>query len=74
MTEVYVVIIEDRHTDVDAEVYADEHKAVERAKVMAKDSCQSPEDYEEHKIADWIFYASYSCESDSVKVLKKEVK
>ena len=76
---VYVVIIEDRHADVDAEVFEDDNIAVKRAKALAKDYCRFPEDYEERlndaMIKDgWLFHAQYSCEGDHVKVLARELK
>lgn len=70
---VYVVLIEDRHADAGVEVFASETAAVEHARAFAKKYALRPEDYQEKRIADWVFYASYSCESDSVRVERKEV-
>lgn len=69
--KLFVVLIQDRHADVDAEVWADKEKAIARARELAKEYCRFPEDYEERQVADWVFYAVYSCESDSITVLEK---
>jgi hypothetical protein len=69
----FVIIIQDRHADTDAEVWSDEQRAIVRARLLAKTYCRHPEDYEEKQIADWVFHASYSCEGDSVTVLRKKI-
>ena len=70
MTEVYAVIIQDHHTDVDVEVWADQDAAITRGKALAKEYCRHTEDYEETAIPGWLVHATYSCESDSVRVEK----
>lgn len=64
----FAIVIEDRHADVEVEVWADEQQAITRARQIARDYCRHPEDYEEQDIKGWSFYARYSCESDSVSV------
>lgn len=71
--KVYAIIIDDRHSDTDVEVYADRERAIERARALAKEYCRREEDYQELQIADWVFHAEYSCESDSITVLEKEL-
>jgi hypothetical protein len=71
---VYIILIQDRHADVDAEVWSDKDKAIERARKLASDYCSHKEDYEESQIADWVFHATYSCEGDCVTVLQKELR
>ena len=68
MTKIYIVIIEDRHTDVVVLAYKNKEEAIEAGKKMAKDYCGREEDYEEHQIEGWLFHAKYSCEGDSVTV------
>ena len=68
--EIFIVIIEDRHCDVTAHPFSNQDKAIEYAKAKAKEYCRYEEDYEEEDIDGWIFYAKYSCESDSVRVVK----
>jgi hypothetical protein len=74
----YVVIIEDRHSDVEVELYSDEIKAVERAKEICQEYSNGPEDINEYLTDDmkeegWIYNATYSCESDGVSVIKKKI-
>lgn len=71
--KVYTVLIEDRHSDAEVKVFNDKEDAINYARKTAKEYCRFPEDYEERVIADWIFFAEYSCESDSVRVEEKEI-
>ena len=79
MNKLYVVINEDRHCVVDVKLYSDKKYAIEVARKLAKDFCRHDDDYEEvdlnpSMIADgWLFYAIYSCEGDSVKVVKRVI-
>ena len=70
---VYVILLEDRHIDPVVEVWADKDAAIERARSMAQEACRFPDDYGEEQIADWIFYARYSCENDRVRVTEHEI-
>jgi hypothetical protein len=70
---VYVIIINDRHADINAEVWSDEAKAKARARQLAKAYARSPADIDEQKIADWVLHLSYSCEGDAITVLRKEL-
>jgi hypothetical protein len=72
--EVFIVITEDRHTDVEVDVFGDEQSAITHAKKIANEHCRHEEDYEEQKIEGWIFSAIYSCEGDCVRVEKKPIK
>ena len=69
----FAVIVEDRHCDVQVEVWDDEAAAVDRAKAIAREYCRDDEDYAERRIAGWVFYARYSCEDDSVRVVRVEL-
>lgn len=71
--DVFVVVIEDRRCDTIAEVWTDREAAIARAKAIAKDCCRHQDDYAEEAIGGWEFYARYSCESDSVRVVKARV-
>ena len=73
---IYIVIIEDRHTDVKVKPFYDKERAINHARELAKGYCDYEEDYEEHdygKDDGWLFYAQYSCESDSVRVVEVEM-
>ena len=71
--KIYCVIIEDRHFEVEIEAWADKDAAITRARSLAKKYCRFEEDYEERQLANWVFYAAYSCESDFVRVVECEV-
>jgi hypothetical protein len=73
---VYVIIIQDRHSDVDAEVWTDEEKAISRAKEIAHENAQFQE-----QVRDILFYPDYdlfagivySTEGDMVTIRRKEI-
>jgi hypothetical protein len=75
---VYVVLIEDRHADTDAQVFFTELEAITWARAKAKEYCHHEQDYEEVELNkwmkkdDWLFFVRYSCEGDSVRVMKRE--
>lgn len=69
----YLVVIEDRHCDVDVEPFEDKEKAISRAKFLAKKYCRYDEDFEENQYDGYLYYANYSCESDSVSVIERSV-
>ena len=69
--EVFVVLINDRHADPNVAVYDHKETAVTHARNTAKELCRHKEDYEERQVADWIFYASCSPESDYVRVTQE---
>jgi hypothetical protein len=71
---IYLSMIKDRHTDPEAFPFSTAEKAIEFARAKAKEYALSPEDFEEHQTPQgWLYYATYSCESDSVWVLEKEL-
>jgi len=68
--EIYNIIIEDRHTDVEVRSFRDREKAIETAKKIAKSLNRNIEDLEEKVIKDYEFHITYSCENDFVSVVK----
>ena len=76
IVKIYIVIWNDRHTDPTADVFSDKDAAINWARDNAKKSCRHKEDYEEKDIGrdqGWVFYASYSCESDCIWVVESEI-
>lgn len=74
--KLYIVIWEDRHSDVTAHPFTDPDKAIAEAKRIAKEYAREECDYEEHDYGrddGWLFYAQYSCESDHVRVVTAEL-
>lgn len=81
-TDVYVMVGEDRHFDVQVEVFTDELSAVRAAAQFIEDHASGneheadPEDSElnEAMIADgWVFSEVYSVEGDSVRVVRRRL-
>lgn len=84
---IFVVMIEDRHADVEIHLISDFKVALEYASEVAHDSCRSGRHYdpdyfeEEYRSPPTImdnwgkchYYARYSTEGDSVKVLEVEL-
>ena len=78
--DVYVVLINDRHCDDDVEIFANPVDAIDYAEKEVREGAgKYPEDIEIHELtagmlADgWVFYGVYSCEGDSVRVMKRQV-
>lgn len=79
MTDVYVMITEDRHADVDVAVFTDPDMAVAKARAEVQEYLRRPEDLDETLNAamtadGWIYYGRYSVEGDSIRVVKREVR
>lgn len=78
MVKVYCILIEDRHSDVEVLVRSDREKALLEAKEMALEYDRFNE-YEEHPLTQdmikdgWHYYATYSCEGDSIRVVERDV-
>ncbi len=80
MTDVYVVITEDRHTDTDAKVFAREADAVAWAEAETADLLDGSEhpdlaqELNDAMTADsWVRYIPYSLEGDNIRVVKREL-
>jgi hypothetical protein len=72
--DIYIVILEDRHIDVEVTPFTTAATAIEAAQRQAHEACRCAEDYEENPeycTDNWIFAATYSGEGDSVRVVKK---
>jgi hypothetical protein len=70
LKKIYVVMIRDRHSDPVVATFEDRDWAISYARRTAKQYCRFPEDYKELDIRGWEFHAEYSCESDSVTVIR----
>lgn len=76
---VYVVILEDRHTDVDVQVYRDRDEAIRAAGVLAEGNARDPSRIVVEEItpamADdrWVYFATYSSEDDCVRAVEREL-
>lgn len=71
---VYVVLIEDRHTDAEIVLFTDREKALAYARETAMDYARDPETpVEEEEIEGWELFLCYSCEGDCIRVEAVEV-
>ena len=73
---IYIVIVEDRHTDAQVRPFSTAAKAIAEAVKIGKAGARSPRDYQERPdLADdeWLFFAQYSGEGDCVRVVKAEL-
>ena len=71
---VYIVLIEDRHSDPEVKVFSTSQKAIREAKKIAKvGSNHNSSEIEERIITGWLYYATYSCENDCVRVEEKVI-
>lgn len=71
--KLYVLLIEDRHCDPQVRLFQDRDKAVATAIQVAEEYCHEKGDIEMLNVAGWIYFATYSCEGDSVRVTEEEV-
>lgn len=77
--KLYVVILEDRHIDVQVEVFSDKTKAMTQCWELARQDNSHPEDIEDIAITrhmeklGWILCLNYSCEGDSCRVVGTEL-
>jgi hypothetical protein len=69
---VYLVILEDRHTDVSVDVYADKERAIQAAEQIRDSYEYTPEEPDED-IDGWLFNATLSTEGDCIRVEEAEV-
>lgn len=78
--ELFAVVVEDRHTDVDVELWADQSDAYKRAVALAHEGASEHGDVIYHELNQamvddgWVAYLTYSGESDSVRVLRRPVR
>ena len=76
---VYVVVVEDRHVDVEFEVFTDQDAAVAYARKCAQEGADAVWHREvvEHNpdaVEGRLYYATYSVEDDSVWVVPKKLR
>lgn len=75
----YIMIIEDRHCDVEVKLYRGVIQAIGAATDFALCHTSTPDDYTEIELTKnmkrlgWVYRVEYSCESDCVTVVEVEV-
>ena len=75
---IFAVIWNDRHADTEVHLFSTADKAIEFAQQSATVSAREPGDIEEGlnefmQRSGWLYYASYSCEGDSIWVVPCEL-
>lgn len=76
--KIYIVIIEDRHSDTDAKPFSNATTAIAYAEEKAREYCRHEDDYKEYLndamlLSGWVWHATYSCEGDNVRVVEREM-
>lgn len=77
MTDIWIVIVEDRHADVDALPFSTEAAAAEAARKEMRDMVAHPEHIQEVALTPemredgWVLCLAYAVERDSVRVVKR---
>ena len=69
----FVVLIEDRHVDINVELFEELDDAISYAKETANEYYQNKEDYREIEIKPWLFYVKFSCEGDNIHIIEKNI-
>jgi len=69
---IYVLMVQDRHTDPQSYVFDTLEAAIAAARQLAQ-AARRTAYYVEEPIAGWLFHACYSVEGDAVWVVAKEL-
>ena len=72
-SKVFIVLINDRHVDMEVKPFHDPAKAIAYAKAQAKKYGVHEDDYQEEDYEGSIFYARFSCEGDHTEVIETEM-
>lgn len=71
--KVYAAIVEDRHVDTEVALFTDKFLAIDHARNAAKDLDHSGDQFDEIEMPGWVYYATFSCEGDFVRVEELEL-
>ena len=69
--DTWIVLIEDRHADVDALPFSTKEGAVQAACAAAPDNAQDVQLTTGMRREGWVLFLSYGSEGDSVRVIKR---
>jgi hypothetical protein len=72
--ELFIAILEDRHTDTDVEPFMDMDEAIAWARKEAKKHADGEVDEtltDTMRANGWVYHGCYSCEGDNVRVVRK---
>lgn len=76
---IYVVIIKDRHSDVEAIPFYNKEEAIDYAVNLVRNYAVNPLDIDDTlntsmKKAGWVYHATYSCEGDYISVREEKIR
>ena len=73
MTDVWIVLIEDRRSDVEARPFSSEERAVDYARVIGErsDGAQPAQLTTGMRRDGWVLYIPYGSEGDCIRVVKR---
>lgn len=77
MSDIWIVLVEDRHSDVEALPFSTEERAAEYARDWVRDAPEFSGDAEDAELNDamrrdgWVLYLPYGTEGDCVRVVKR---
>jgi hypothetical protein len=66
--KVYLVVLEDRHTDVQIEVFAEQPAALARAAEIVAEYDHTPDEDDLEEASEWPYFRRVSVEGDCVTV------
>lgn len=69
----YALIIKDRHTDVEVQLFHHLDNAIAAARAAVHELARHPEYIEEEAVDGYVYYCRYSTEGDSVHVEEVEI-
>jgi 2C-methyl-D-erythritol 2,4-cyclodiphosphate synthase len=71
--KVYALIIDDRHSDTDVQVFSIAEAAVDAANAIATKYAYRPEDIQGENIDGFLLWIRYGVEGDHVAVVEREL-
>lgn len=75
----FTVLVQDRHSDPDVEVFVEKDDAIMRARVLVEEGNRHPEDIEVCELTQaminegWVWSCQYSREGDQVTVMARQL-
>jgi hypothetical protein len=70
-TDIWIVLVEDRHSDVDALPFSSEEAAAAKARSLVPDDAEEGALNDAMRRAGWVLYLLYGTEGDRVRAVKR---
>lgn len=71
MSDTWIVLVEDRHADVDALPFSTEEAATAKARDLVPEFAEEEPLNESMRRSGWVLYLPYGTEGDCVRVVKR---